>query len=69
MRDRQDRQQFKYYWQPGKGNQGDCFTKHFCPVTHKERRATFLTSRSALDALRAAMGKEPHVYLANKRVC
>ena len=23
MRDRQDRQQFKHYWRPGKGNQGD----------------------------------------------
>ena len=69
MRDRQDRKQFKYYWKPGKNNKGDYFTKHFCAATHRERRPTFLTPRSVLDALRAALGKPPHVYLANERVC
>ena len=69
MRDRQDRKQFKYYWRPGAGNQGDYFTKHFCPATHIERRPSFLTPRKILDTLRAALGKEPHVYLANERVC
>ena len=65
MRDRQDRKQFKYYWKPGKSNKGDYFTKHFCPATHRERRPTFLTLRSVLDMLRAALGKAPDVYLAN----
>ena len=69
MRDWQDRLQFKYYWKPGKNNKGDYFTKHFCPATHRERRPTFLTPRSVLDALRAAFGKKPHVYLDNERVC
>ena len=69
MRDRQDRQQFKYYWRPGKGNQGDYFTKHFCSATHRERRPAFLTPRAVLDTLRAAVDKPPHVYLANERVC
>ena len=67
MRDRQDRKKFKYYWKPGKNNKGDHFTKHFCAVTHRERRPTFLTPRSALDALRAALGKPPHVYLAKQK--
>ena len=69
MHDRQDRQQFKYYWKPGKHNKGDYFTKYFCPATHRERRPTFLTPRSVLDAMWAAFGKKPHVYLANERVC
>ena len=69
MKDKQDREQFKYYWRPGTGNQGDYFTKHFCSATHAERRPSFLTPRKVLDALQAAFGKEPHVYLANERVC
>ena len=69
MRDRQDRKQFRYYWKPGKGNKADYFSKHFCPAHHREQRATFLAPRKVLDALRAAFGKAPHVYVANERVC
>ena len=69
MRDWQDQKQFRYYWKPGKGNRSDYFTKHLCAAHHRQQRPTFLTPRKVLDALRAAFGKAPHVYVANERVC
>ena len=69
MRDRSDQQQFRYYWGPGKQNNGDYFTKHFCAAHHREKRPTFLTAASVLDALRESLGKPPHRFRASERVC
>ena len=69
MRDRADQQQFRYYRSPGKQNNADYWTKHFCAAHHVEKRPTFLTPASVLDALRATLGKPPHKFRASERVC
>ena len=38
LRDQKDRKQFRYYWGEGKYNDGDYFTKHFCPAHHRDKR-------------------------------
>ena len=62
MRDRQDRQQFRYYWGYGKNNDGDYQSRHFCGAHHTEKRPRYLTPRETLDALRSALGKSPHKF-------
>ena len=47
-----DRKQFRYYRGAGKGNRADYWTKHFCPVHHKQMRSSILTPSKLLDALR-----------------
>ncbi len=43
LRDRESQDQFKVYWQPGKSNLADYFTKHHPPNHHTNVRAEFLT--------------------------
>ena len=62
LRDKEDQQQFRYYWAAGKGNNADYQTKHFCSAHHQQIRPTFLTPRRVLDALRVSLGKVPHEY-------
>ena len=62
MRNQQDRKQFRYYWGEGKYNDGDYFTKHFCPAHHTEKRRRFLTERKVLDTLRISLGLKPYQF-------
>jgi hypothetical protein len=43
LRDRKAQGQFKIYWQLGKTNLADYFTKHHAPAHHVNVRAEFLT--------------------------
>ena len=69
MRDRSDRNQFRYYWSEGKGNRADYWTKHFCAAHHREQRPSILTPSYLLDAMRAIKGLAPHKFRASSRVC
>ena len=69
MRDRSDRNQFRYYWSEGKGNRADYWTKHFCAAHHREQRPSILTPSYLLDAVRAIQGLAPHKFRASSRVC
>ncbi len=43
LRDREAQGQFKIYWQPGKTNLVDYFTKHDPPIHHVKVRSEFLS--------------------------
>jgi hypothetical protein len=42
LRDRAAQDQFEIYWQPGKANYADYFTKHHSPALHKEIRQQYI---------------------------
>jgi hypothetical protein len=50
--DREQKQQFKIYWRPGKSNLADYFTKHHPPSHHRNVRGEFLTRVAELQKLR-----------------
>ena len=52
LRDSKNQGQFRHYWAPGKGNNGDYVTKHHAPIHHQATRPTFLTGITTLQALR-----------------
>ena len=62
MRDRQDRNQHRYYWVSVSYNDADYHDKHFCSAHGREKRPIYLTPRHTLDALRALLGKAPHIF-------
>ena len=39
VRDRESREQFRYYWVPGSENEGDYSTNHHPPIYHEAKRA------------------------------
>ena len=39
LRDRESKEQFRYYWAPGSENKGYYSTKHHPPIYHEARRA------------------------------
>ena len=39
LRDRESKEQFRYYWVPGSENEGDYSTKHHPRIYHEEKRA------------------------------
>jgi hypothetical protein len=43
LRDREQREQFRFYWRPGGGDSADYMTKHHAPAHHQKIRAEFLT--------------------------
>ncbi len=43
LKDRQAKEQFRFYWRAGKANLADYFTKHHPPVHHRNVQAEFLT--------------------------
>lgn len=55
LRDREAREQFRFYWSPGKSNWADYHTKHHCAAHHKQMRPHFLSSPQVVEALRAAL--------------
>ena len=42
LKDRQQQKQFNIYWEPGKSNLADCFTKHHSAAHHKAVRPIYL---------------------------
>ena len=52
LRDRQCQEQFRIYWQPGKSNYADYWTKHHPAKHHKHTRQQFLTPHIVLEMLR-----------------
>ena len=54
LRDREAKTQFRFYWQPGKLNLADYWTKHHCAAHHREMRSKFLTTLDVIDALKAS---------------
>ncbi len=56
LRDREQRQHFRFYWRPGGGNLADYMTKHHAPAHHHKIRAEFLTKvKDIQDARRQAL--------------
>ena len=51
--------QFQYYWNPGKENFANYWTKHHCAAHHIEKRPTILTPKLVLEALRASTNRTP----------
>ena len=62
MRDKQDQEQFRYYWREGKRNDADYQTKHFCQAHHQEKRFNYLTRRDIVDSLRMRQGKTALIF-------
>ena len=62
VRDPNYRSQLKYYWGSGKYNDNEYHSNCFCSVHHRKKRPRYLTPRLALDALRAFLGKSPHIF-------
>ncbi len=52
LRDRETLKQFRIYWQPGKQNLADYWTKHHPASHHKNMRPEILTPVSMLDEFR-----------------
>ena len=69
LRDKSDQEQFQYYWNKGKGNRADYWTKHFCAAHHRETRPTILTDASEVDKLRISKGLAIHQFRDSSRVC
>ena len=67
LRDREARNQFRFYWASGKSNWADYHTKHHCAAHHQQMRPHFLSSPQIIEALRASLKRTPK--LASERVC
>ena len=52
LRDRETREQFRFFWRAGKLNLADYWTKHHPALHHKNMRNKFLTQKKILDELR-----------------
>ena len=52
LRDRETREQFRFFWRAGKLNLADYWTKHHAALHHKNVRNEFLTQKKVLDELR-----------------
>ena len=52
LKDRECQQQFKFYWQPGKLNHADYWTKHHSAAHHVNVRKEFLTPYIVIEMLR-----------------
>ena len=52
LRDQECQQQFRVYWQPGKMNYADYWTKHHQATYHQNMRKEFLTPHIILEMLR-----------------
>ena len=51
LRDRETREQFRFFWRAGKLNLADYWTKHHPAMHHKNMRNKFLTQKKILDDL------------------
>jgi hypothetical protein len=59
LRDRDEQEQFRYFWRPGTTNRGDYWTKHHCSAHHQEKRDEILTPLYIIQALRASTNRCP----------
>jgi hypothetical protein len=55
LRNNEAQQQFKFFWQPGKTNLSNYWTKHYCAAHHIEKCDSILTPISVVTALRASI--------------
>ena len=69
LRDRAAQAMFRFFWQPGKDNRGDYWTKHHCSAHHQQVRPDFITPSYVVNALRASLKRKAHVFRASERVC
>ena len=69
LRDRAAQLMFRFFWQPGKTNKADYWTKHYCPAHHQQVRPEFLTPSYLVNALRASLKQKPHIFRTSERVC
>jgi hypothetical protein len=53
LRDREDHGRFQIYWQPGKLNSADYFTKHHSPLHHVNVKYEFLSKVKELAEARS----------------
>ena len=59
LRDRECQEQFRIYWQPGKLNYADYWTKHHAATHHQNVRKEFLTPHIVLEMLRIEQSNQP----------
>ena len=69
LRDRAAQAMFRFFWQQGKDNKGDYWTKHHCSAHHKQVRPEFITPSRIVNALRASLKRNPHKFRTSERVC
>ena len=69
LRDRAAQAMFRFFWQRGKDNKGDYWTKYHCSAHHKQVRPEFITPSRIVNALRASLKRNPHKFRASERVC
>ena len=72
LKERQAKEQFKFYWWAGKTNLADYFTKHHPPAHYQNVQAEFLTQVADLQALLKSSKQSANVGLPSKgtaRVC
>ncbi len=65
LKDREAKDQFRFYWRSGKTNLADYFTKHHPAAHHRNMREEFLTCMADLLQLRSTGG----VSKSAARVC
>ena len=64
LKDREAKEQFGFFWQAGKTNLADYFTKHHPPAHHRNVRAEFLMRVADLKALRENRNQQMMVTTA-----
>jgi hypothetical protein len=56
---REAQKQFRFFWDPGKTNLADYWTKHHCAAHHIKQRPQFLEPLSVITALQASKERTP----------
>ena len=69
LKDRESKNQFRYYWRAGKTNLADYFTKHHPPAHHRNMRGEFLTRLAELQKLRETRSAGLSPPKSAARVC
>ena len=69
LKDRESKNQFRYYWRAGMTNLADYFTKHHPPAHHRNMRGEFLTRLAELQKLRETRSAGLSPPKSAARVC
>jgi hypothetical protein len=59
LRCREAQKQFRFFWNPGKTNLADYWTKHHCAAHHIKQRPQILMLLSVITALQASKERMP----------
>ena len=65
LKDREAKEQFRFYWRSGKTNLADYFTKHHPPAHHRNVRAEFLTRVADLLKLRGGSDTAQNIMIGD----